>query len=324
MAGSQSPASPLDELSAGEHASEAFKLLGNETRLAILVTLWERYRPFNEGTPVRFSELRERVGTIDSGQFNYHLDQLTGHFVDSSGDGYELSDAGLKFVRSVIAGAGIEEPTLDPTEVDIDCKLCGGAVEVTYENGWVYVLCTECDGLWADHDDRSRGTLAKFSLDPAGLTDRSPEEIYAAAWVTTFHKLYGMIDGVCPTCSGPIERSLEICDDHASEGLCSNCGRHVRIAAQLHCVVCKEWIRTTVGSIAKYHPAVVGFCYEHGLDLQYGFNDLEQIDRRLELARSDIEPSASDPPRVEVTTELDGDEIRVTLDENLSVVAIEE
>jgi DNA-binding transcriptional ArsR family regulator len=316
--------SPLDGLTAGSPAIDAFELLANETRLAILVTLWESYRPFAEDTTLQFSELRERVGTADSGQFNYHLDRLTDHFVDATDDGYRLSDAGLTVVRSVIAGTGIEERTLEPTTVDMDCKLCDSPAEIAYEDGWVYVFCTECDGLWTDRSDDERGQLARFSLHPAALADRTPEEIYAAAWLTTYQKLHSMIEGVCPTCSGPIERSVVVCEDHEDDGICGNCGRNGRGAARLSCEVCKEWVQSTLGSIAKYHPAVVGFCYRHGLELQYGVEGLAQIERRLDEATSEVEFVSENPPRVDVTTEMDGGEIHLRLSEDLTVLEVSE
>lgn len=80
----------------------------------------------------------------------------------------------------------------------------------------------------------------------------------------------------------------------------------------------------TPGVVAKYHPAVVAFCYERGLPLQYGFNDLEHIERRLSVGSSDVELLSADPPRVGVTTAIDGDEIRVELDGDLNAVAVEE
>jgi DNA-binding transcriptional ArsR family regulator len=316
--------SPLRAVAAGEHATEAFERLSDETRLAILVALWERYEPFDASDPVRFSELRDRVGTPDSGRFSYHLDRLEGHFVESVDGGYRLSEAGLVFVRSVIAGAGIDDPTLEPSEVDQACPLCGASVEVAYEDGWVHVRCTECEGLWGDGGDDGRdgpdGQLAMFSLHPAGLVGRTPAELYAAAWVTTFQKLYSMIEGVCPTCTGRVERSLEVCDDHDPDGGCANCGRRTRTVGRLHCPVCKEWVQTTIGGVAKYHPRVVGFCYDHGLELQYGFNDLADIRERLARAGSAVDVLSVDPPRVRVTTELDGEECWVVLDRDLTAV----
>ena len=316
--------SPVAEHSAGERASEAFELLGNETRLEILLALWESIDPFDEEDAVRFSALRERVDTTDSSQFNYHLDKLVGHFVESTDDGYVLSRAGLEFVQAVIAGAGIDQPTIEPTDVDVPCTLCGEQVQISYEEGWVRVLCSACDGLWAERGDEPEGQLAKFSLPPAGLANRSAAEIYAAAWVRSFQDIYAMLEGVCPTCSGTIERSIDVCENHADEGVCPNCDRTTEVGVRVHCTVCKDSARLTPGVAAKYHPAVVAFFHDHGLDLQYGFNDLEHIERRLAIGESETTVRSRDPLRVRVTHHIDGDEIAVDLDENLSVVAIDD
>ena len=78
---------PLETVTeaAGPNATEAFSILGNETRLAILITLWDELDPFAEdptdymvGAAIPFSELRRRVGVRDPGQFHYHIDQLVG------------------------------------------------------------------------------------------------------------------------------------------------------------------------------------------------------------------------------------------------------
>lgn len=321
MSNGSSSQSPLESAAgaAGPPAIRAFELLSNETRLAILVALWEAYEPFEADDGLRFSELRDRVGTRDSGRFNYHLEKLEGHFVESTADGYELREAGLKFVRAVIGGAGIEDRTLEPREIDMTCQLCGGDVEVVYDDGWVYNRCTDCEGYWTEGDDGPAGQLSKFSLDPAGLTDRSPDEVYAAAWVQGFQKLYTMIEGVCGTCSGPVERWLDVCTDHETEQLCSNCGRRPRVSARFRCTVCKEWGQTPPGSIAKYHPKGAAFYYEHGVALQYGFNDIEQINERLERGTTETEVLSDDPPRVRVHLRLDDDEMWIEFDEDLTV-----
>jgi DNA-binding HxlR family transcriptional regulator len=55
-------------------AAEAFEVLGNEIRTAMVLEL-------ADAGPLSFSELRERVGVTDSGRFNYHLEKLVGRFV---------------------------------------------------------------------------------------------------------------------------------------------------------------------------------------------------------------------------------------------------
>lgn len=53
--------------------SETVSLIGDETRAANLRELGASLH--EHGEPPTFSELRERAGVADSGQFNYHFDQ---------------------------------------------------------------------------------------------------------------------------------------------------------------------------------------------------------------------------------------------------------
>jgi DNA-binding transcriptional ArsR family regulator len=84
----------------------AFATLGSETRFAVLRALAEA------DDAVSFSALRDRVGMADSGQFNYHLDRLVGHFVERADDGYRLAPAGERVAEAVLSGAVTERPRL--------------------------------------------------------------------------------------------------------------------------------------------------------------------------------------------------------------------
>ncbi|MCH7660071.1 MAG: helix-turn-helix transcriptional regulator [Euryarchaeota archaeon] len=74
---------------------EAFALLGNETRVAIIRELG------TADDPRSFSDLHAAVGVRDSGGFNYHLQKLVGSFVRRTDEGYELSGAGERIHESV-------------------------------------------------------------------------------------------------------------------------------------------------------------------------------------------------------------------------------
>jgi DNA-binding transcriptional ArsR family regulator len=74
----------------------ALSLLSNETRIEIL-----RVLAVAEEETVPFSTLRKRVGTDDSGQFNYHLNRLTGHYVQRTTDGYALCQAGIDALEAI-------------------------------------------------------------------------------------------------------------------------------------------------------------------------------------------------------------------------------
>lgn len=70
----------------------AFDLLGDETRLRIVEALLDA-----DPEPLRFSEVRDRVGTRDTGRFNYHLNRLRGALVEKGAEGYVLTSAGRRF-----------------------------------------------------------------------------------------------------------------------------------------------------------------------------------------------------------------------------------
>ena len=67
---------------------ETFSLLANEDRLAILRAVV--HADERGEAPLSFSSLRTTVDIRDSGRFSYHLQELTGHFLTRSADGYSL------------------------------------------------------------------------------------------------------------------------------------------------------------------------------------------------------------------------------------------
>ena len=74
-----------------------FDLLGDDTRFRIVQVL----HAADDGGPVPFSRLRERVDVEDSGRFNYHLNRLQGVLVVKSEDGYALTGTGRAFAALV-------------------------------------------------------------------------------------------------------------------------------------------------------------------------------------------------------------------------------
>ena len=314
--------SPLEAVSGGDssRAAEAFGALSNETRLAILLALWEAYSPAAPDEGVSFSELRQRVDMRNSGRFNYHLGELEGQFVRKTDDGYVLRRAGRRLVRTVIAGTGIEEPTFEASEIDVPCPICDAATEIRYEDDRLYQVCTECQGAFEGHEAQPEGYLAGIALDPAGFTDRTAGEMWAAARVRAFQNVRSMIEGVCDECSGPAGGSLAVCDDHDPDGVCEACGRRSAPMAFLGCSVCKNYHVMSPRTIVAHHPAVVAFYHEHGVDVQFDVDDFESVRRRVSLVGDhDQEVVSTEPPRVRVVVSYDGDELRLTVDEELDV-----
>ena len=119
---------------AESHAAEAFALLGNETRFSILLALWEEYDPHADDNTVPFSRIFDHVDRDDRGNVSYHLTKLQGQFVRQRGErgGYELRETGLKLVRSIIAGAGVQDVEVERSEIDQACPFCDAPTTVSY------------------------------------------------------------------------------------------------------------------------------------------------------------------------------------------------
>jgi transposase-like protein/DNA-binding transcriptional ArsR family regulator len=317
---------------AGAHVTDAFKLLSEEIRLAILLALWEAYEPSTENNAVSFSKLFDRVGMADSGNFSYHLDKLVGHFVEETDDGYRLRNSGLKIIRAVIAGSGLETRRLPPNEIPRSCYHCGSPVELSYEDERLYQICTGCEGNIgpASAEQAPEGTLIVYDdFNPAGLSHRTPEEVFVAGTIEYIQGVKLLIRNVCPACSGPIRESLEICDSHAApEGeLCPNCGTSMRggwneARVNYVCSICKHSASYPAWVAIFDHPAVVAFYHEYGFDMSYGLDDPEVCGRLFDRLRKDQTLVSTDPVRIRVTVTYDGAELYLTLDGDLAVVDV--
>jgi hypothetical protein len=327
MADTDPADSPLDGAAgaAGVHTTEAFALLGDETRLAILLALWEAYDPAADDNVVSFSALFDRIDYDNAGNFSYHLDQLDGQFIRKRTDpeGYELRDTGLALVKTIIAGAGVADISLDPVEIDRPCSLCGATTTVSYEDGVLYQTCTDCEGITSD-PDLPDGYLNATPFHPAGLTDRSPAELVAAAEVAAYRHIHTLVEGICSACSGPVDASLETCSDHDSEGVCETCGRAHAFWARFQCRVCKDHHVTTPAVLSVFYPATIAFYYDHGVAPRWHARDFDGL-RQVGVHEVEHEMAlvAEESPRVEVVVVLDGDELALTFDETAAVIGVD-
>ena len=142
--------SPLEAAArtVGIDTTDALELLADETRLAILLALWEEHEPHADDA-VPFSRLFDRVDYDNRGNFSYHLEKLEGQFVTQHTErgGYELRTSGLKFVRSLIAGTGLDDISVTDAEIGEPCPICGAPTAVNYHDGVVLWTCTECNGV---------------------------------------------------------------------------------------------------------------------------------------------------------------------------------
>jgi ribosomal protein L37AE/L43A len=319
--------SPLESAAgaAGPRAVDVFERVADETRLAILLALWEDYEPFADNNALSFTELLDRVDYDTSGNFSYHLEKLEGHFVESTAEGYRLKQAGHRLVRAVVAGTGLENRTLSPTEIDFDCQMCGEPLAVTYENEQLYTVCTECEGRFASGNDEPPGAIMRFAFDPAGLSRSSPEEIFAASVVRAMGKFLMQMGGLCPDCSGSVDGSIHVCEDHDPDGICPNCGRRDEIQARWVCTTCKNAGHGPPGQNLALHPRVVAFYADRGLDIGYDTNDFGTVVRMLEaMSTHEQDVVSTDPTRVRVTIRYEGDRFCVIIDDSMTIVRVED
>lgn len=280
----------MSDANFGEGADEAFSVLADETRLAILQELW-----WADG-PLPFSDLRERVGADDSGRFNYHLKKLTGLLVDRTDDGYELEAAAIRVLGAVFAGTYSKTATLEPIPMGIDCHECGGPVEARYDDGQVSVQCAECEVGYLD-----------FVVPPGILHGREREEL-----PEVFSKYVRSIarhaaNGFCPFCLGPMVPALG--DDTVEE-------RGV-VGGAYTCQRCDTTIRAMVGAFLLDHPALVRFYDDHGIDVRT--TPLWEFDWLYDADASWYE--SSDPRTAAIAINMDGDALTLRVDENMHVVA---
>jgi predicted RNA-binding Zn-ribbon protein involved in translation (DUF1610 family) len=318
--------SPLESAAgaAGPQTTEAFALLADETRLAILLALWEEYDQHADDNLVPFSQIFDRVAYDDSGNLRYHLEKLEGQFVrrHPDGGGYELRLPGTKLVRTVIAGAGTGASTFERTEIDQPCLICDAPTAISYRDGHLYWTCTECEGVAPDRTEME-GFLSVHPFAPAGLEARTPEEIQVASLAAERRQIQSMFDGFCPDCSGAVDGRLVRCRDHTTDGTCETCGRRFAVWARFRCVVCKRAATLSPKTLALFHPAVIAFYYDHGLSVRFHADHPDRARQIFDrMHEHEMEIVSSEPPAVMVSAAMDGDEIRLTFDESISVVDV--
>lgn len=299
--------------------NKAYQLLSDGTRLEILRALWEDHDP-REPTPMRFTELRDRVNVSDPGRLNYHLKKLTEHFIRRTDDGYELREAGKRVIRVVIAGTATDDVTIDPVSIDVSCIFCNGPTILEYQGGQLLHWCTSCTARCVVGYPSS--LLSSEELPSAGLIDRTPEEVYRSNRTWIKHREGSVMEGVCPDCSGPVTvETLRICDDHhpdpEDKKVCDGCGSIYWGMVHLACEVCRSRWQIATLFYPTTHPAVIAFYYDHGIEF-----DSASHEKRVTLLDYQEEVITEDPLRIRTTIPLMGDELRITFDNQMSVIEV--
>ncbi|WP_158056239.1 winged helix-turn-helix domain-containing protein [Halorussus halophilus] len=272
--------------------ASVFELVGNETRLAILRSLAEYRCRHPEEWPT-FAEVRKAAGIDDTSNFNYHLDKLVGRFVQKEDGSYRLTYQGHFVVATLLAGA---YETRDRREIVIesDCPFCAESQEGSFEDGTVRITCPN------DHSFTQE-------LPPGTAAERASDELLALTSLEMRRDAEFVTMGVCSTCYGPLETELTTAEgvegvEKLYVGDCSRCGQR---------------LGGPPAFLALTHPAVVAFYHDHGIDFS------ERPYWTIDFPENETTVVSESPTRVRVDVELDGDELRVTMDDSAGVVGTE-
>jgi hypothetical protein len=315
-----------DDGAAERTAEDRLALVGNEIRVAILRALGDERVRSVENPVLSFSELRSRIEPESrSSQFNYHLQQLVGTFLEQTDAGYRLRTEGWLLYTRLAAGTYDTREASLRTPAGFDCHYCGAAAAVSVDDAQVRVHCPDCEYRYevtalppgaagdgsadAGADDGSLGTGADDGADDgslgAGDIDVAAVGRYAA------HEHLGFARGVCTTCGGTLDATVVPPADTPFETDPREVV-HVRRA----CDHCGTERYLSVGEALLADPGLVAFCHEHDVDVfetplwELGFT----VTDRGVTVRS------TDPWRVALTVAYGDDELELVVDGDLEVV----
>lgn len=282
-------------------AEEAFRLFSHELRTGILLALWNapEFR-------LSFSELQDEVGERDSGKFNYHLSKLVGQFVGHVDDEYELLYPGHRVIDAIRSGMLHRSAEIEPIDVSGECPACESSLEFEYSEYIVAISCSECDE-----------PVLEFAFDPAGVVDRTPEEIVAAFDERTRSLWRLALAGVCPVCSGDVR--IEPSKTAGRSADIEHFGDTHPVVASLDCRQCSFYSFPPVGTALLAETDFVCTLSREGVDVHE--RRLWELDFIVDPSRTSVQ--SDDPWEIEISTGIGDGERRITLDEDLAVRSVD-
>lgn len=285
-----------------DELDDVFGLVADRTRLEILRVLWEerterdkQTKQDQQGTPVSFSTLRERVGVEDSGRFNYHLNKLVPRFVADEDDGYSLTYAGVQIFTGAVSGIYTEtDVSFEPRPAG-DCPNpdCDGQYEIAYESGVVSFGCDTCE-------DEYQITAPPILVGAHDLPE-NPDVVRKHS-LTVIQKT---ARGFCHLCSGPLETEIQ----HTTQATDMDI-----VAVEHECQECGTVATTSAMLEVLDHPAVVSALHEAGIDYREAF--FEASTEMLETSQRIV---SEDPVEIEISVDTTEVELTLLLDEELSI-----
>lgn len=270
---------------------DAFSILGDETRLEILLAL-------ADGGPseaLSFSELRKRVGVEDSGRFNYHLDKLSDGFIEKKDGEYAIRSSGLAVVSAVYAGTYGEDAGEHTAESSWECPECGRPLHIQYEKDQFFLKCEE-------HD-----VMLGYPTPPGAYSGRSLGEL---AEVVAKRSITGMDlarQGICPRCLGQTTVDYPVDLDESDEE-----SDFIHFT-DVSCSRCWYGLTPPLRVLIAGVPSVRSLYSEHGYDtgaIVFGSESTSNPD----ICQVDL--FETEPVSARATITLDGESLVLELDED--------
>lgn len=277
--------------------ADAFGLLADETRLAIVETLVDRALG-SMGDPTSFSDLRRAVGVEDAGKFNYHLGKLQPQFIQKDDDGYLPRFAALEAIRAARSGTLTERPEKRSAELDIDCPRCGKSVVAEHEGSRIEVQCGD------DH------IMFQSIVPPRTAADHSVSEAVRFATNEIQRDIEKLVDGVCMICGGSLETTVPAEPD----GLSSDIDH---VYAGFDCTHCVFRTHLPIPIALFRHPAVIAHHWDNGVNMM----DSSFFTPEFTFPGNTTIVS-EDPFEAHVEVPVDGESITLSVDDALNAEVV--
>jgi len=275
---------------------ETFATIGNETRAEILRILGED--PYAE---LSFSELRSRMTEdIDSGQFNYHLKQLRGQFIDQTDDGYTLRPEGVTLYRLIRAGSFTQELQLEPFDINLDCYFCGAAVEAHYETGVFSIVCAGCAYQYG-----------KARLPPSAIDPDEPRAALSLIDQYLRQNILALSRGVCPFCVNRLDISFV-----PGEEVWMDSARELDVLVKYACDHCGNRHYLSIGLSLLYNASLIAFFERHDIDI----TTVPHWELEFAITNDAVTVHETDPWEVSLEVGRGGERLEFVVDHDLTVL----
>lgn len=281
---------------------ENIEALASQQRLEILVALAERkYGAETGSTAMTFTELYNAVDCQSSSQFTYHLNRLIETFIVETPEGYRLTYAGDKVRRAIFSGLYESSQGLQPMDIEGTCPVCGSqSLTACSTNARFTVECTACEtSLLSDFFPQS---VAR---------DRTPREVVDSFGYSIWAKFVFVRGGVCPECYGRVETEIQRSEE----------GDRSFIVSVSECRECLFTVHVPVDVAVAFHPVVVEAFWQHGISLLD--TPLWELFEYTTADFWEATIASEDPFTLNVDIFLDNRELRLFVDETLTVSLLE-